>query len=132
MPSTREIRRRIRSVKNIAQITKAKQMVASSKMRRAQERVQQARPYADQLRDLVSRLSLTSGVDIGEGVDLMKERPVRNIGIVAHCRAISTAKLPALPWSNKTGWRNRASVPMFTSSPLVARAAILLCAPGNA
>ncbi|HZO70739.1 MAG TPA: ATP synthase F1 subunit gamma [Ktedonobacteraceae bacterium] len=82
MPSTREIRRRIRSVKNIAQITKAKQMVASSKMRRAQERVQQARPYADQLRDLVSRLALTSGVDIGAGVDLMKERPVRNIGIV--------------------------------------------------
>ena len=38
MPSTREIRRRIRSVKNTAQITKAMQMVASSKMRRAQER----------------------------------------------------------------------------------------------
>ena len=45
MPSTREIRRRIKSVKNTAQITKAMQMVASSKMRRAQERVQQSRPY---------------------------------------------------------------------------------------
>ncbi|TMB87897.1 MAG: F0F1 ATP synthase subunit gamma, partial [Chloroflexi bacterium] len=41
MPSTREVRRRIRSVKNTAQITKAMQMVASSKMRRAQERVEQ-------------------------------------------------------------------------------------------
>ncbi len=49
MPSTREIRRRIRSTKNMAQITKAMQMVASSKMRRAQERVHQSRPYADRV-----------------------------------------------------------------------------------
>ncbi len=82
MPSTREIRRRIRSVKNMAQITKAKQMVASSKMRRAQERVQQSRPYADQLRGLVSRLARAGGVDIGEGMVLLKERPVRTIGII--------------------------------------------------
>ncbi len=82
MPSTREIRRRIRSVKNMAQITKAKQMVASSKMRRAQERVQQSRPYADQLRGLVSRLARAGGVDIGEGVVLLQERPVRTIGII--------------------------------------------------
>ncbi len=82
MPSTREIRRRIRSVKNTAQITKAMQMVASSKMRRAQERVQQSRPYADQLRELVSRLANAGGEDIGEGVALLKQRPVRNIGIV--------------------------------------------------
>ncbi|MFN2217637.1 MAG: F0F1 ATP synthase subunit gamma, partial [Anaerolineae bacterium] len=39
MPSTREIRRRIRSVKNISQVTRAMQMVAASKMRRAQEQV---------------------------------------------------------------------------------------------
>lgn len=82
MPSTREVRRRIRSVKNMAQITKAMQMVASSKMRRAQERVQDARPYADQIRALVSRLSNATGEDIGEGVELLKKRPVRTIGIV--------------------------------------------------
>src|SRR5712691_2953483 len=82
MPSTREVRRRIRSVKNTAQITKAMQMVASSKMRRAQERVQQARPYAEQIRALVSRLAMTVGDDIGEEVALLKQRPVRNIGIV--------------------------------------------------
>jgi F-type H+-transporting ATPase subunit gamma len=82
MPSLRDIRRRIRSVKNTAQITKAMQMVASSKMRRAQERVEQARPYAEQLRELVSRLARTSGVDIGEGVALLKQRPVQNIGFV--------------------------------------------------
>ncbi len=82
MPSLRDIRRRIRSVKNTAQITKAMQMVASSKMRRAQERVQQARPYADQLRDLVSRLARSSGDDVGEGVALLKQRPIRNIGFI--------------------------------------------------
>ncbi|MHB8596599.1 MAG: ATP synthase F1 subunit gamma [Ktedonobacteraceae bacterium] len=82
MPSTREVRRRIRSVKNMAQITKAMQMVASSKMRRAQERVQDARPYADQIRALVSRLSNATGEDIGEGVALLKKRPVRTIGVI--------------------------------------------------
>jgi len=81
MPSTRAIRGRIRSVKNIAQITKALQMVASSKMRRAQERVEQSRPYADQLRELVSRLSRVTGEDVGN-LALLKQRPVRNIGYV--------------------------------------------------
>jgi F-type H+-transporting ATPase subunit gamma len=82
MPSTREVRRRIRSVKNTAQITKAMQMVASSKMRRAQERVEQARPYSEQIRALVSRLANASGEDVGEGVALLKERPVRNVGLI--------------------------------------------------
>src|SRR5438270_3942368 len=83
MPSTREVRRRIRSVKNTAQITKAMQMVASSKMRRAQERVEQSRPYAEQIRALVSRLSAVTGADIGSEVALLKQRPIRSIGILA-------------------------------------------------
>lgn len=82
MPSTREIRGRIKSVKNIAQITKTMQMVASSRMRRAQERVEQARPYSEQLRALVSRLANITGEDVGEEVALLKQRPVRNIGYV--------------------------------------------------
>jgi F-type H+-transporting ATPase subunit gamma len=82
MASTREVRRRIRSVKNTAQITKAMQMVASSKMRRAQERVQQARPYSAQIRALVSRLANASGDDLGEDVALLKERPVHTIGMI--------------------------------------------------
>ena len=81
MPSTRAIRGRMRSVKNIAQITKALQMVASSKMRRAQERVEQSRPYAEQLRALVSRLARVTGEDVG-GLALLRQRPVRNIGYV--------------------------------------------------
>ena len=47
MPSTRDIRRRIKSVKNTAQITKAMQMVAASKMRKAQQSALAGRPYAD-------------------------------------------------------------------------------------
>src|SRR5512142_3362366 len=46
MPSTRDIRRRIRSIRNTAQITKAMQMVAASKMRKAQQAAVAGRPYA--------------------------------------------------------------------------------------
>ncbi len=82
MPSIREIRDRIRSVKNTAKITKAMQMVASSKMRRAQERVEQSRPYAEQLRALVSRLARANDTDLGEDLALLQQRAVHNIGIL--------------------------------------------------
>jgi F-type H+-transporting ATPase subunit gamma len=49
MPSLLDIRRRVRAVKSTQQITKAMKMVAASKLRRAQERIQQARPYASQM-----------------------------------------------------------------------------------
>ena len=49
MPSLLDIRRRIRAVKSTQQITKAMKMVAASKLRRAQERIQQARPFASQM-----------------------------------------------------------------------------------
>jgi F-type H+-transporting ATPase subunit gamma len=57
MPSTREIRRRIKSVRNTAQITKAMQMVASSKMARAQQSALNGRPFATMALDLMSRLA---------------------------------------------------------------------------
>ena len=57
MPSAREIKRRIKSIKNTRQITKAMQMVAASKMRRAQVKVFDARPYADKVRDVLLHLS---------------------------------------------------------------------------
>ncbi len=82
MPSTREIRRRIRSIKNTAQITKAMQMVASSKIRRAQERVQQSRPYADRLRELVSHLANAQSEDVGNEVALLQQRTVRNVAFM--------------------------------------------------
>ena len=51
MPSLIDIRRRIRSVKNTQQITKAMKMVSAAKLRRAQDRVIAARPYAPLLRE---------------------------------------------------------------------------------
>jgi F-type H+-transporting ATPase subunit gamma len=79
MPSTREIRRRIRSVKNVGQITKAVQLVASTKMRRAQERAAASRPYSEQLVKLLSRLAAEAR---DEDQPLMRTRAVRNIAIV--------------------------------------------------
>ncbi len=63
MPSTREIRRRIRSVKNISQVTRAMQMVAASKMRRAQEQVLATRPYTEKAWQILSNLAAQRGVD---------------------------------------------------------------------
>jgi F-type H+-transporting ATPase subunit gamma len=61
MPSLLDIRRRIRAVKSTQQITKAMKMVAASKLRRAQERIQHARPYAIQMQRVLN--SLASRVD---------------------------------------------------------------------
>lgn len=56
MPSLRDLRRRIRSVKNTQKITKAMELVAAAKMRRAQERVLAARPYADEISGVMAEL----------------------------------------------------------------------------
>src|SRR5271156_286942 len=63
MPSTRDIRRRIKSVKNTAQITKAMQMVAATKMRRAQQAAVNLRPYAGSLDNLAGHLYANIGKD---------------------------------------------------------------------
>jgi F-type H+-transporting ATPase subunit gamma len=57
MPGTKEIRSKISSVKNTQKITRAMQMVATSKMRRAQERMRLARPYADRMRNVIGHLT---------------------------------------------------------------------------
>jgi F-type H+-transporting ATPase subunit gamma len=57
MPSLLDIRRRIRAVKSTQQITKAMKMVAASKLRRAQERIQRARPFATQMRRVLNSLA---------------------------------------------------------------------------
>src|ERR687897_2222806 len=61
MPSLLDIRRRVKAVKSTQQITKAMKMVAASKLRRAQERTQQARPFASQMLRVLN--SLASRVD---------------------------------------------------------------------
>ena len=73
MPSTRDIRRRIKSVKNTAQITKAMQMVAAAKMRRAQQAALVGRPYAQLLTEIMTEAAANmSGFDH----PLMQPRPV--------------------------------------------------------
>ncbi len=61
MPSTRDIRRRIKSVKNTAQITKAMQMVASAKMRRAQQAALAGRPYATLMNEVLAAATAGAG-----------------------------------------------------------------------
>jgi F-type H+-transporting ATPase subunit gamma len=61
MPSTRDIRRRIKSVKNTAQITKAMQMVAASKMRRAQQAALAGRPYAVLMNEVLGNVVFHAG-----------------------------------------------------------------------
>jgi len=57
LPSARDLRRRIKSVEGTRQITKAMNMVAAAKLRRAQERITQARPYADTMARVLSSLA---------------------------------------------------------------------------
>jgi len=81
MPSLKDIRGRIGSVRNIAQITRAMEMVAASRMKRAQDSIVAARPYADELEDALGRVAGAAGLD--EGVDpLLASRPVRRAAII--------------------------------------------------
>lgn len=79
MASTKELRRRIRSVKNTAQITKAMQMVAATKMRRAQNQALGGRPYSETLQMAVTELMPA----IDQGLNpLLRENNSENIGIL--------------------------------------------------
>ncbi|MDQ2807652.1 MAG: F0F1 ATP synthase subunit gamma [Chloroflexota bacterium] len=84
MPSTREIRRRIKSVKNISQITRAMEMVAASRMRRAQQAVLAGRPYAEKLDEVIANLSARLGaMDVDVSHPLLQRRAVvKNTGVV--------------------------------------------------
>jgi F-type H+-transporting ATPase subunit gamma len=79
MPSVREIRARIKSVKNTARVTNAMQMVAASKMRRAQERVVASRPYSEKLRAVLAGLASQGAGDDDSKHPLLEERPVANV-----------------------------------------------------
>ena len=79
MPSLIDLRRRIRSVKNIQQITRAMKMVAAARLRRAQERIVAARPYAEALREVVGNLSSRAGE---RGHPLLDHRDVKRTLLV--------------------------------------------------
>ena len=81
--TVRAIRTRIRSVQNTAKVTKAMELVASSKMRRAQTRAFAARPYAEQMRAVLAQLSSQSGGASGDGGHpLLETRPVKHFAFI--------------------------------------------------
>lgn len=81
MANVRTLRRRIRSVQNTAKITKAMQMIAASKMRRAQQATLSGRPYEEKLRGVLADLA-AQPMDMEEVHPLLQHRDVRNIQLI--------------------------------------------------
>jgi F-type H+-transporting ATPase subunit gamma len=79
MASTKEIRSKIKSVQNTRKITKAMEMVAASKMRRAQERMRNARPYSQKIREIAANLAEANPE---YRPTYMVVREVKNIGTI--------------------------------------------------
>ncbi len=83
MPSPREINRRRNAVKNMTQITRAMEMVAASKMRRAQDRVTSGRPYSERLRQVLGDLaSLQLDADQLQRFPLLEQREVDRTAMI--------------------------------------------------
>jgi F-type H+-transporting ATPase subunit gamma len=80
MPDIRKVRRRIRGVQNIAKITRAMEMIAASKMRKAQERGLAGRPYSEKIEQVIADLAALP--DIGLQHPLLRRRPVEKITVV--------------------------------------------------
>ena len=79
MAGGKEIRTKIKSIQNTQKITKAMEMVAASKMRRAQERMYQARPYAQKMRNVIAHVS-QANLEYKHSFTL--ERPVKRVGFI--------------------------------------------------
>src|ERR1700689_3926761 len=79
MAGAKEIRGKIASIKNSQKITKAMEMVAASKMRKAQERMRTARPYAEKIRKIIGHLHQ---VNLDYKHPFTIERPVTSVGII--------------------------------------------------
>lgn len=82
MATLREIRRRIRSVKNIRQVTRAMQTVSASKMRRAQRMAAAARPYADKSTEVLGHLAARLSPARKREQSLLRQRPVEAVEVV--------------------------------------------------
>ncbi len=80
MPSGKEIRNKIKSVENTRKITKAMEMVAASKMRKAQERMRAARPYGEKIRRVAANLS--HAITEYRHPFLVKHDAVKNVGLI--------------------------------------------------
>jgi F-type H+-transporting ATPase subunit gamma len=80
MASLKEVRNRITSVNSTMQITKAMKMVAAAKLRRAQDRIIQMRPYAKKLNELIAQVS--QGTEVGASSPYTQVREVKNVLIM--------------------------------------------------
>jgi len=80
MAGSKEIRTKIKSVENTRKITRAMEMVAAAKMRKAQERMRAARPYAEKMRNVAAHLSRANPEY--KHAFLVKRESVRNIGLI--------------------------------------------------
>ncbi|MDD3884162.1 MAG: F0F1 ATP synthase subunit gamma [Gallionella sp.] len=80
MPGSKEIRTKIKSVENTRKITRAMEMVAAAKMRKAQERMRAARPYAEKIRSVAAHLSRANPEYKHPFV--IKRDSVRNVGLI--------------------------------------------------
>jgi F-type H+-transporting ATPase subunit gamma len=80
MATIRQVRQRIKVAKNIQQITKAMKMVAAARLKRAQDRVQAARPYAQTMREMMTSLANAVGGSIKH--PLLEVRTPRNMGFL--------------------------------------------------
>ncbi|WP_374246323.1 F0F1 ATP synthase subunit gamma [Zoogloea sp.] len=81
MASGKEIRNKIKSVQNTKKITKAMEMVAASKMRKAQDRMRAARPYAEKIRRLAANLSAANITDYKHPF-LVKKDSAKRVGLI--------------------------------------------------
>ena len=81
MANIRQIRRRIRSVQNTAKITKAMQMIAASKMRRAQQLTLAGRPYAEKLQEVLADLA-AQPTEAGDVHPLLQKREISHTSVV--------------------------------------------------
>jgi F-type H+-transporting ATPase subunit gamma len=79
MATMREIRTRIRTVKNIEKITRAMKLVAAARLKKAQDRVQAARPYAEMMQRMMAELA-SAGQSVSH--PLLEVRAERNIGVI--------------------------------------------------
>src|SRR2546426_6399564 len=79
MPSTRDLRRRIKSIRNTSQITKAMQMVAAAKMRKAQQAALAGRPYASLMNEVLAEVAANAG-DFTH--PLMEGREIRKRAVI--------------------------------------------------
>ena len=125
MASLRDIRRRIGSIRNIAQITRAMEMVAASRMKRAQEAILAARPFTEELDEVLARVS--AAVD-SEDEPLLARRPVRHVALimVTTDRGLagalnSNAVRNALRWVSERADAARGEEPVRVSAITVGR-----------